>query len=234
LWRHGRREHDLEALSPRYGDRCGVLRHQQALQDAQYALDRTGLPHHPDPAKDWDSLHALATVLSRVEPGGRVLDTGTAGHGPLLLWLAMLGWKDLVGRDPGFASDHRLGPIYYQKAGVLDGGFPDGQFDAITCLSTVRDGIRPALYAKEMHRLLKPGGVLVTSMHYWPHPIDASSVRPPMKIFDKSALLGFIDALQRAGLHLVKNMDTAVEEPVAHAQGTGTGFTFAIVTATKT
>jgi 2-polyprenyl-3-methyl-5-hydroxy-6-metoxy-1,4-benzoquinol methylase len=45
-------------------------------------------------------------------------------------------------------------------------------FDAITCLSVIEHGVDLDAYFREMSRILKPGGILITSTDYWQAPID--------------------------------------------------------------
>ena len=64
----------------------------------------------------------------------------------------------------------------------------DGSFDAITCMSVIEHGVPLDDYFREMWRLLKPGGLLITSTDYYPTPIDTRGQAAhgmPIKIFSR-------------------------------------------------
>lgn len=123
----------------------------------------------------WDSvaetkeftLPLQADKLERyVGKDGRILDVG-CGYGRSLNQLYELGWRELVGMDfaPGMiARGKRLFPALDLR--VAEGkslGLPDESVDAVllfavlTCIASDRE--QSALVG-EIHRVLKPGGVL--------------------------------------------------------------------------
>jgi SAM-dependent methyltransferase len=233
--------HDVTVARRDFGDACGVLRTDADVQAAVAALRKARLPAHPDAPKNWDALHALATILRRTDRRARVLDAGSGLYGPILQWLGILGYRNLVGCDISFQEDFRVGPIKYRKCSLLETGLPAASLDAITCLSVIEhDGVDPRGYAAEMARLLKPGGVLITSTDYWPDPIDTRGLYPygkelgEMKVFDRTSLAGLVDEMSANGLRLVAPMDYGATDPVVAWERTGKRFTFALLTAVKT
>jgi SAM-dependent methyltransferase len=104
-----------------------------------------------------------------VAPDARVLDYG-CGYGRQLAELAQLGYRNLAGVDPSAAMVERARgllpgtPIEVCEAARAP--HPDAAFDAVvlsavlTCVP--RDDDQRALLA-EIHRLLRPGGILLLS-----------------------------------------------------------------------
>ena len=60
----------------------------------------------------------------------------------------------------------------------------------------------------EMHRILRPDGLLLVSTDYWPEPVDCSNIYPygkaagEMKLFTAQTLNEFIELAERASFEL--------------------------------
>jgi SAM-dependent methyltransferase len=225
-------------------------------EDAIAELVARGLPLYSDRPKNWDNLVALSAILdrssappfdgaarsgaagpfARFDPAtARVLDAGASG-GVILPWLARCGYKNLVGVD----LDEHLPPstdvLRYERADLTRTPFPDGSFDAITCLSVIEHGVPVDDYLAEMSRLLKPGGILVTSTDYWHEPIDTSDnphgdnwrIFTPGEIQDLIARAG-----RDYGLTLSGPLDLACQDKVVHWEYVQRDYTFVVFTLVK-
>ena len=107
-------------------------------------------------------LRPFLNQVPRWRLGGKVLDVG-CGSGGSLAFLARLGWT-CYGIEPGprsrtYAQDV-LGLTVHQ--GPLEScGFPDSFFDVVTMWHVVEHLANPPATLREIHRVLKPDGVLV-------------------------------------------------------------------------
>ena len=115
----------------------------------------------------------LALEMLRSEPPGKVLDIG-CGPGVLVRDLLEIGhevWGVDVAPEmiaqclSSFGGENRA---HFATGKVENLDFTAAAFDAITCLGVVEylDDDEAAL--RELHRVLKPGGlVVITCPHYW-------------------------------------------------------------------
>jgi SAM-dependent methyltransferase len=118
--------------------------------------------------------------------GGRVLDVG-CGYGRTSRPLAEMGFRvtaiDIV---PRMVTEARAATpaVAFCVMSVTDLGFPDGSFDGALFPFNGLDCIAPRskrLQAlRELHRVLRPGGVLVYSAHNWAGFLS-SSLRTPAR-----------------------------------------------------
>lgn len=117
---------------------------------------------------------ALNAVVERLGvPHGRLLDLGCGG-GQLCFEAARLGLsatgvdvaEGMIDRCRSEA--HKLSPreqqrLSYHVADVLDTGFPDEHFDAVTALGLIEYLPEDTAFLNNAHGLLRPGGVLVVT-----------------------------------------------------------------------
>lgn len=120
----------------------------------EYYEDRYAAP--PGALRDYRAYVPLA----RIEPGARVLDVG-CGEGFFLEAAARHGARtygvEIVERAI------RLARRRVPDAGIVAAAgesvpFPDGAFDIVTCLGSLEHFADPAAGAREVARLLGPGG----------------------------------------------------------------------------
>lgn len=195
-----------------------------------------GLPVGVDPPKCWDCLAALDAILRHASRRARVLDAGAERYSQLLPWLCLYGFRRLEGINLVFGEPERRGPITYRHGDVTRTPYAAGTFDAISCLSVVEHGVPLDAYFREMARILKPGGLLVTSTDYWPTPIDTRSREAygvPVHIFSEPEIRGALDLARSAGLVPTGPLDLTAREKVIHWQAFDLDYTFLVFTLRK-
>ena len=85
---------------------------------------------------------------------------------------------------------------------------------------------------KEMSRLLKPGGCLLTSTDYWPEPIDTSGLYRygkelgEMRIFTKNDVDDLIGKAKTHRLELIEPIDFSYKDKVVYWRRVDRRFTF--------
>jgi hypothetical protein len=210
----------------------------RALQDqaqvgvAVAEVARCGLPPHNDRPKNWDLLVALGTILEHAGPSDPVLEMGAPRYSRLLPWLALYEYRELEGIDLVFDAEVRDGPIRYRPMDLTATTFPDRSFAAIACLSVVEHGVDMERYFAEAARLLRPGGVLVTSTDFWCEPVDVAGLEAyggPVRIFGPEDIAGWLETAAGHGLHPVRPLELGCAERVVSWERLGLQYTFANV-----
>jgi SAM-dependent methyltransferase len=213
-----------------------ALKTQGEIDAAVAEVHRLNLPASHDPGKDWDSLAALREIVTRTTPNASVLDAGAEMYSRLLPWLYLYGYRTLRGINLAFPQAARRGPIVYEPGDITATGLPNASIDAATCLSVIEHGVNLDAYFKEMARLLKPGGVLVTSTDYFETPTDTkglSAYGVPIHIFTKTELLEAADVARRHGLELTGPLDTTCRDRLVTWEPYGLSYTFTVFAMTK-
>ncbi|MDE2713666.1 MAG: class I SAM-dependent methyltransferase, partial [Verrucomicrobiota bacterium] len=89
--------------------------------------------------------------------------------------------------------------------------FPDAYFDGITSLSVIEHGVDIDAYFSEMSRLLRPGGLLLTSTDYWPDKIQnkekIEAYGQPVFIFSQLEIEEAVSKAAQHGLHPTGGID---------------------------
>jgi SAM-dependent methyltransferase len=109
-------------------------------------------------------------------------------------------------------------------------------FDAIACLSVVEHGVDLSAYFREAARILKPGGILITSTDYWQTPIDTRGQQMygvPVLIFTQEQIKQAIALAAQHGLVLTSKIDLSCDEKVVHWSDVGLDYTFVVFTLRK-
>jgi SAM-dependent methyltransferase len=162
----------------------------------------------------------------------RVLDVGCGNSGVILPWLGMYGFSHLYGCDISLEKDFTKGKIHYSRQDLQQTNFDSNFLGFITSLSVIEHGVDIRRYFHEMHRLLKPGGFLLTSTDYWPDPIDTKGLYPygrelgEMKIFTRTDIEHMIQIAASVGLTLVEPMDFSYQDQVVYWKRVDRKFTF--------
>ena len=210
-----------------------VNRALQTSGDAAAAVAEVrscGLPPHQDAPKNWDLLVALGLVLERTGRTDPILEMGAPSYTRLLPWLALYGYRDLQGIDLVWKAPARTGPIRFQPMDLTRTTFADRSFAAIACLSVVEHGVDIPAYLREAARLLRPGGLLVTSTDFWCGPIETADLTAyggPVRIFTPADIAGWLPLAESVGLVPVRPLDLACDERVVTWERLGLRYTFA-------
>ncbi len=205
---------------------------QQATQQGK-AL---GLPLHRADEKNWDHLAAVNAIVSNVPKSGSVLDAGSEFYSNVLPALFVYGFRDLCGMNLAFTDKARRGPIQYLPGDITRTGFPDASFDAITCMSVIEHGVPLELYFKEMFRVLKPDGILITSTDYYPEPVDTrmqTAYGAPITIYSREQAKAVVALALGTGFQTTGEIDFECTERPVRWENYGLEFSFLIFTLRK-
>ena len=167
-------------------------------------LQKAGIPLHHQPQKNWDLFHFLNIIRENIDKSENILDVGASGS-PVLEALLNQNYSNLYGIDLriGFREwfnrifmtalhrrDFRIlygySPIKLKGGNLCSSGYPDNYFSAVTSLSVIEHGVPFNDYFKEMNRILKPGGFLLTTTDYWHEKLETERFKvfgAPMKVF---------------------------------------------------
>ena len=201
----------------------------------QAALDQVnslGLPRHPDPPKNWDTLTAIAQILSETNCNARILDAGAELYSSLLPSLYTYGYRDLTGINLVFSRTLQRGPISYEHGDITRTRFPSCHFDAIACLSVVEHGVDLRKFFAEMARVLKPGGLLIVSTDFWQTPINTagkSAFGVPIHVFTESELTAAVQMARECGFELALPTDLHCDEKTVRWEQYNLEYTFVVL-----
>src|SRR5262249_209674 len=153
-----------------------------------------------------------------------------------LPWLALYGYRNLHGNNIAQTRKIQVGPIAYAPGDVMKTGFADATLAAVTCLSVIEHGVDVETYLREMSRILRPGGVLITSTDYWADGVDTAGLTAygvPVRIFDRGAIENFLETARSVGLHPTSDVDLSCDQRAVHWKRLGLDFTFLLLTLEK-
>jgi SAM-dependent methyltransferase len=213
-----------------------VLKTRLERDNAVAQVRKLGLPVVSDTQKNWDTLAALHCILTETSTSAKILDAGAEIYSRILPWLFLYGYTKLEGINIVFQDQRRLGPIIYKHGDITYTDYAPETFDAIACLSVVEHGVDLSAYFMEMARLLKPGGILITSTDYWQSPTDTKGRQmygAPVHIFTRDEIEQAIALAAQFGFVLTSNIDLSCDERVVHWSAVGLDYTFVIFTLRK-
>jgi len=228
--------------------------------EVNYAIDQLrslGLLAHPDKVKTWDT-YKMVKIINEGDRSTFILDVGCNGS-PMLSILKRLGFKNLYGCDlflkkiPSSLTEidsSRYRPIIEMHEdktfnisiqNLEKTNFQDNMFDYITSLSVIEHGVNIQNYFKEMNRIMKKGGMLLTSTDYWPDKIlnivktKDNPKSHPDNIFSKEEIEeDVLKVAELNGLILTEPIDFSFEDKVVHYNVTGLDYTFIFFALKKT
>ncbi len=157
-----------------------VLKNTNQIDDAVKYLLSLNLSPHSDKLKSWD-VSKMIDIINKADKNSFILDIGCY-NSPILLMLKNLGFKNLYGCD--LFIDASCNPqseknepehLNLSIQNLENTNYKNDMFDYITSLSVVEHGVNIENYFKEMNRILKKGGMLLTSTDYWHDKIDNST-----------------------------------------------------------
>lgn len=213
-----------------------VLQSEAEWREAVAAAKSLGLPLHGDPPKNWDSLIALDAILRNTSPAAHVLDAGAELYSRLLPSLFLYGYRHLYGINLTFTRPLQRGPIRYSYGDITKTDFPANTFDAIACLSVIEHGVEPEAYLRETHRILKPGGLLITSTDYWPQGVDTRGLTAydtPVKVFTAAEVRHMLALAESLGFRPMEPVPLQAGEPCITWRGFPHRYTFLVMTLRK-
>lgn len=183
-------------------------------------------------SKNWDAYRAFSFIMRYGSTASRVLDVGCGMSGVVLPWLEIYGFSHLYGCDISLKNDSRKGRIQYSRQDLEHTNFDSGSLDFVTSLSVIEHGVDIHRYFREMHRVLKRGGFLLTSTDYWPDPIDTRGLYPygerlgEMRIFTRPDIDDLIKIASGYGLTPNEPVDFSYQDKVVHWTRVQRSFTF--------
>ncbi len=213
-----------------------VLKNSFEIYHAIDCLRSLGLFPHHDRVKSWDTLK-MVDIIKQSDTSAFVLDVGCNGS-PILPLLSRLGFINLYGCDlflkKGISSTvemHKTFDISIQDLEKTE--FQNNTFDFVTSLSVIEHGINIQNYFKEMNRILKKDGLLLTSTDYWPDKIsnlintDVNPKNSPDNIFSRREIEeDVISIAERNGFLLTEPIDFTHGDKVVHWNDTCLDYTF--------
>jgi SAM-dependent methyltransferase len=206
-----------------------VLRTQEEVGRAVSQVKSLGLCVRGDLPKNWDSLATLDCVLKNTDKNARIFDAGAALYSVVLPWLFLYGYKNLIGGNVIFKKKIKRGPILYEPCDITRTNYENNYFDAVTCLSVIEHGVDLHSYFKEMSRILKKGGLLITSTDYYETPIDTGgqiAYGVPIHIFTKGEIEEALNIAGKYGLFLTSPLDLTRGEKVVYWKQYDLRYTF--------
>lgn len=205
---------------------------QRVLADAKAAR----LPLHRGDEKNWDHLAAVFAILGSTTTSARVLDAGAEFYSNVLPALFAYGYRNLYGINLSFTEEARRGPIRYLPGDITRTIFADDFFDAVACMSVIEHGVPLEGYFREMYRVLKPGGLLITSTDYYPTQIDTQGKTAhgaAIKVFDKAEIEQMLRLTEEIGFESTGEVDLECSERPVRWEQFGLEYSFVIFTLRK-
>ena len=233
-----KRDHDVRgpAGRPQAPWHNAVLRTRKESNEAINQVRNLGLPLVSDEPKNWDTLAALDCILASTSKAASVLDAGAEAYSRILPWLCLYGYTRLDGINIVFNERKKLGPITYKYGDITSTDYAPETFDVVTCLSVIEHGVDLRKYFREVSRILKPGGILITSTDYWQTRIDTRGQQMfgvPVYVFTQEEILQAIEFAAYCGFALTAPIDLTCDEKVVRWQQVGLDYTFLIFTLRK-
>lgn len=151
--------------------RCSTCRfiylNPRPTEEALARFYQSYLPEAGPSVEDWKEMMApvfkrAADLIERYQKGGRLLDVG-AGFGFFLAEMKGRGW-DVSGVEISRrAIEYAKGVlgIELQMGPLEEIGFREDQFDVVSGFYVIEHLPRPMVFLREVHRILKPGGLLL-------------------------------------------------------------------------
>ena len=213
-----------------------VLQNRAEWRGAFRLAKELHLPLHRAEEKNWDHLAAVHAIVCNLPKSAHVLDAGAELYSNLLPSLFVYGYHHLYGMNLSFSSHARRGPIQYMPGDITHTSFSNSTFDAITCMSVIEHGVPVEAFFREMFRILKPGGILITSTDYYPTQIDTRNQiahGAPIRIFSKPDVEAMLAQAKACGFEKTGDLDLECVQRPIYWEEPNLDFTFLIFTLRK-
>jgi SAM-dependent methyltransferase len=214
----------------------GILQNSTEWQEAAGRATQLHLPLHRAAEKNWDHIAAVDAIIGSLPKTARILDAGAEFYSNVLPALFVYGYRDLYGINLSFTDPARRGPIRYLPGDITRTEFQDSFFDAVTCMSVIEHGVPLDAYFREMFRVLKPDGILITSTDYYPDPIDTTGKTAhgaPIKIFSKTEAEAMLALAADCGFETTAEIDLDCHCRAVRWEAYDLEFTYLIFTLRK-
>src|SRR5215208_4133527 len=235
-----------------------VLKTTSEVIEAEQGLHRLRLFRHHSQIKSWDT-YKMIKKISSANRESFVLDVGCY-ESPILPMLKRLGFTNLYGCDlvlkpssdcnPSFTNNNNnnnnsfkyhedydpIAKMYSDKSYQLsirnleDTKYKDQMFDYVTSLSVIEHGVNIEKYFREMSRIIKSNGYLLTSTDYWPDKLfnnkNVLSKGTPDNIFSRDEIEKLVEVADKNGLKLIEPIDFEYKDKVVRWNSIDLDFTF--------
>jgi 2-polyprenyl-3-methyl-5-hydroxy-6-metoxy-1,4-benzoquinol methylase len=200
--------------------RCGfVYQNPRPSQQELLKAYQTYLPEGEEEIEAWGRMvepvfRAGADLIERSMPRGRLLDVGT-GYGFFLALMQSRGWEvmGLEVSSTGAQYGHKRWGLSILSQPWEKTSFHEGEFDAVTAFYVVEHLFDPMAFLREVHRILRPGGMILVR---YPHTTPIKDILSLMRIKNDLYHLPFHlsdfspltmrTALERAGFTKIKTV----------------------------
>jgi len=218
---------------------CGFIYQNPRPSEQERLKSYQGyLPQAAEEIEAWGKMmepvfRKAADLIENYIPSGRLLDVGT-GYGFFLALMHARGWE-VMGLEAS-SSGARYGqkrwglqilPQPWEKA-----SFPEKEFDVVTALYVIEHLPDPLAFLREVHRILRPGGMIVLR---YPHTTPIKDILSIMRIKNRLYHLPFHlsdfsptsmrRALAKAGFAQIKTVVGGFTAP-PHPSGQWAGIIF--------
>jgi SAM-dependent methyltransferase len=224
------------------------------VKEAERGLHKLQLFRHHSQIKSWDT-YKMIKMISVANRESFVLDVGCY-ESPILSMLKRLGFINLYGCDlilkssdcnQNFTNNNSssfkyqedyepIAKMYNDKSYKLsirnleDTKYRDQMFDYVTSLSVIEHGVNIEKYFREMSRIIKSNGYLLTSTDYWPDKLvnnkNVLSKGTPDNIFSRDEIEKLVEIAGKNGLKLIEPIDFEYKDKVVRWNSIGLDFTF--------
>jgi SAM-dependent methyltransferase len=236
-----------------------VLKTTSEVIEAEQGLHRLRLFRHHSQIKSWDTYKMIKKINS-ANRESFVLDVGCYESPilPMLkrLGFTNLYGCDLVLKsssdcNPSFTNNNNnnnnnsfrydedyepIAKMYSDKSYQLsirnleDTKYKDQMFDYVTSLSVIEHGVNIEKYFREMSRIIKSNGYLLTSTDYWPDKLvnnkNVLSKGTPDNIFSRDEIEKLVEVADKNGLKLIEPIDFEYKDKVVRWNSIDLDFTF--------
>ena len=216
--------------------RTSILRARSEVDRTLDYLSKLKLQPHDVRPRNWDSLIALEAIVNSFGTDARILDAGLETYSVMLPWLIQFGFRNLYGINTIFQDTFVRRTIVYLHGNVEKMPFQAGHFDAVTCLSVLQQRVNIKRYLSESWRILKRGGLLISSVGYWDSGVDAgdrTQYGVPLRIFSREGILELVRLATEVGFEVIGDCALDCEEGIMHWRPGGLEYTFVILTMRK-